>query len=234
MKPILLLSFCLFYFVMNGQSEDYNLLELRKGSVLFGKIINKKGWTFSLETNSSDTLYIKKTSVKRIYLIEDMYDERGDLPVLTRGKYKTFFVGIGGGFERINPFENPFRFPALSPIITYRPITVIKMGGSIGYQFNKYFGLGVGANYYYFKTNRLFAVDGALHPYFQAKFDYTPPRWGNESVFLIANLGNQTEFIGGVSFVRPRRTYKVGVAFYKSYEAFKQETHLSLQAGIQF
>lgn len=234
MNQFLIITFCLFPFLINGQVDDYHILKLWKGSSLLGKIIEESDGKVTFENNFSDTLIIKRRSIVKRYLIEESNYYRGDFPKLTRGMYKTFFIGCGGGRRTINPFESPFLGLFPIPAITEAPIIVTKFGGSVGYQFNKNFGLGIGANYYLYRQERRFFIDAGFHPYVQLKFNYEPPNWNDKNIFFIANALQQTEFIGGISFIRPRRTYKVGFAYYQNYNDFIRERHLSIQAGIQF
>ena len=245
MKQILLSTLLLFLTgLLFGQSDNYSIIQLRRGSMLSGNIISKSYDGFRLGTNLQDTLYITNRSIKRQYIVEENFDYQGDVPVLARGRYYTFSVGTGGGQQRINPQNAPFVifFPGSTPVIPitrYSPLILARIQGSIGYQFNRYFSLGTGAMIRYnnvplpdnvsiFGQNTL-----KLVPYLEGTFNYPLDGYGNKDIWITVNAFQHTEVVVGVSFLQPKRRLNVGVGFFKSFNAFQADSYLSLQCGIQ-
>lgn len=243
----------LFYSINSfGQFDDYYQIRLNKGSKLLGKIVHETKKDYWLETNLSDTFYVKKSAIKGLYLIRNSQNSKGDVPVLIRGFYKLFSLGIGNGSRVTNPklldnsIFNPFPFRIFNPpndISLYTPqstlLTVYKTNFSMGYQINKYFGFGMGFNLDLLRQGKrlvgnVFAENTNFNPYFQGKFSYPLEGFGNKDLWMTVNIFRHTEIITGLSFQMPKRTYHVGLGWYRSYFEFKTENYFSLQAGFQF
>lgn len=248
MKHLLLLFTLLLLSnsILWSQQDDYAIFKLRKGSVLFGRIIDKTDDSFLLETRLLDTLIIKSSSVRKRYGIFESDNFKGDLPVLVQGRYNTLFVGVGGGKQKTYLGDrSSFIFSPSGnslPITFYSPVTLAKVSGSMGFQVNQYIGFGIGLNLdvFYPKypagiANVFFSeVNVNFNPYVQVKLNYTPKSWGDKDIFMTVNVFRHTEITTGISFARPKRKYSVGFAYYRSYQNYQQESYLTLQTGIQF
>lgn len=250
MKYSFLLLFTIFSIALMGQTDDYHQLELNKGSKFIGKIVDKTKRHYLLQTNLIDTLYVKRSIVKRIYLIEDKHHWKGDVPVLVKGFYKTLLLGCGTGSRVTNPQWLSslnsgillFRFTPVSPQLLIPQSTLLSVyraSYSTGYQFNRYFGLGMGMNVDILAQDRF--LDGSVfwerfnfNPYFQAKFNYPLQRLKNKDWWITMNVFRHTEITSGLSFHSGKDVYMVGVGWYRSYFAFKTENYISLQFGVQF
>lgn len=245
MKQILLTTLLLFVTILLfGQTEKLTIVQLRQGSMLSGCIINKSFNGFTIKSNLNDTLQIKNRSVKRQYIVEETFDERGDVPILVRGRYYTAYVGMGGGRQRINPQNNPNAFffpgsPTIIPVTRYTPLILTVVRGSAGYQFNRYFGIGFGTTISY---NSVRAPDDIfpfgqiglrLTPYFEGKFNYPLKKYGNKDLWINVSTLQHIEVMAGVSFLFPKRRLNVGVGFFKGFDDFRADSYLSIQCGMQ-
>lgn len=241
MKRILCFTLLTFYTgILFGQS-DYAILELRRGSKLTGNLISKSYKGLSFQTSLHDTIVVRNQSVKRLYIVEEHFDEVGDVPVLSKGRYYTIGLGVGGGRQRINAQNIPFFiFPGsipIAPVTQYSPLIITRLHGSIGYQFNRYFGLGVGliirhnsaaASDIVFFNNPLnanFLVEG--------KFNYPLRQFGNKDIWIKVNALQHVEVSSGISFLLPKKRLDVGIGFFKSFNSFQADTYLSIQCGMQ-
>ena len=251
MRYLFLLFFLISSSVISGQIYDYHQIELNKGSHFIGKIVNKTNKYYWLETNLLDTFYIKRGATRRIFLIQNNDNTKGDIPILTKGIYRTFHFGVGTGSRvtnphRINTLQSNFLLFSLfnppDPQLLVRQstlLTVYKVNFTVGYQMNRHFGLGMGFNVDAFRqgerlNGNVFLERMNLNPYFQGKFNYPIPNWGNKDLWLTVNAFRHTEVITGMSFYSANNVYNIGLGWYRSYFAFKTENYLSLQLGFQF
>lgn len=227
-----------------SQSNDLSIIQLKRGSKLTGNMIAKSYNGFTLTTSLHDTLEIRNRSVKRLYVVEENFDEIGDVPVMIRGRYYTFFVSTGGGRQRINPQNSPFMFffPGSTPVIPvtrYSPLILARFQASMGYQFNRHFGLGAGLMFRYNSVNvpndiSLYAGSSLrAFPYIEGKFTYPLEKYGNKDIWVTVNAFQHTEVVVGLSFLQPKRRLNVGIGFFKSFNSFRADSYLSIQAGVQ-
>lgn len=245
MKQISLSTFLLLFTAfLFGQSEDFSILELKRGSLLSGKIISKSSNGIKLETALFDTLEIRTKSIKKQYLIAERFDYKGDVPTKIRGRYFTFSTGVGGGRQRINVENNPFAFffsgrSTALPIIRYSPLIIARIQGSVGYQFNPYLGFGTGLIITY---NDVELPEGILTftqsgfratPYVEGNFNYPLKGQGNKELWVNVNAFLHTEVVVGISFLQPKRRFNVGVGFFKGFNRFQADSYFSIQTGIQ-
>lgn len=251
MRYLFVLIFILLNTVLNAQIDTYHQIELNKGSKFIGKIVGETRQNYLLETNLIDTLYVKRTAVKRLYLIDNRSSSRGDIPILTRGFYKTFFMGTGTGSRRTNPKwlnATPVDFLLFSFFNTPSPqilvpqttlLTVYKGNFSMGYQFNRYFGLGMGINIDAlvqdeFLNGSVYFERANFNPYFQGKFNYPLQNWGNKDLWATFNVFRHTEVAAGLTFYSGKDVFMLGLGWYRSYFSFKTENYVSFQLGLQF
>lgn len=241
MKQIILSTLLIFFTIfLFGQSDDYSIIRLKRGSRLIGNIIAKSHNGFTLTTGLNDTLQIRNRSIKRLYIIEENFDERGDVPVLNRGTYYTFFLSTGGGQERVNPQNNPFGRPMfVIPVTRYSPLILARVQGSIGYQFSRHFGLGTGLMIRY---NNAIPPDDIFtfgymplkaNLYVEGKFNYPLKKYGNKDIWVTVNAFQHVEVVAGVSFLRPKRRLNIGIGFFKGFNSYRADNYLSIQTGIQ-
>lgn len=234
-----------------AQISDYHQIELNGGSKFIGKIIDKNKYEYLLETNLIDTLHIKRSAIKRIFLIQQNHNAKADVPVLMNGIYKSFTFGVGSGSRVTNPqwlantatnfvifsVFNPPNPALLTPQSTL--LSVYRIDYTLGYQLNRYFGLGIGMNIDALAQDELLTGNvvferANLNPYFQGKFNYPLSNWGNKDIWMTLNAFRHTEIATGLTFYNGNSTYKVGLSWYKSYFAFKTENYFSLNVGFQF
>ena len=157
-------------------------------------------------------------------------------------------MGIGSGNRVTNPrWINSFTtFPIFSPtpispllIRQSTLLTIYKFNTSFGYQFNRYVGIGGGVNIDALVQDEMLIGNTIfertnLNPYFQGKFNYPLPNWGNKNLFLNINAFRHTEIVTGLGFHANHYTWNIGLGWYTSYFAFKTENYFSFQVGFQF
>ncbi|MFK7947731.1 MAG: hypothetical protein AB8G11_09080 [Saprospiraceae bacterium] len=251
MKYLFLFSFTLFNTILMAQIGDYHQIELDRGSRFIGKIVDETKKHYLLETNLADTFYIKRNAVKRLYIIKDKPYSNGDVPILTKGFYKTLLMGCGTGSRVTNPQWLSSLASGISLFSIFTPISpqllipqstllsVYKLSYSMGYQFNRHFGVGMGINIDALRQDRI--LDGNVffeqfnvNPYFQAKVNYPLPNFGNKDLWVTVNAFRHTEIMTGMSFYSGKDVYMLGIGWYRSYFTFKTENYISLQLGLQF